>query len=400
MYIKREFSHTWSRPAQPVKFLVGPRQVGKSAFLEDEAKSSPHRFVTFDDLATREFAQRDPRQFLRNFGNCLIIDEAHYVPDIFPELKLIVDDFKRRRLAGDELEASAVPSYWLTGSNRVLLDQSVAESLTGRASYFRFQGLSVSEIEAGLGALNLGDVLMRGGWPELYTNPQLSPVSFLNDYISTSIEKDVAAIGVEKVAEFVRVLRFVAGRIGGIFDLSEVARDAGVKAQTVSGWLDYAVRMMILHRVDVFSTNVTTRLIKSPKYFFLDTGLAIRFQGWGQVEPLLVSPAIGSIFENLVLSEITKCRDRYLPALEISHWRTKEREEVDFVLSMNGRHLAIEAKTSTREANTVSMPKQIARIPALAFATVSPDRSPESGQSAVEHFALRDLSGKLRAHFG
>lgn len=398
MWIERQFKEIWAAPAQPVRVLIGPRQVGKSAFLEHEATALTRRIVTFDDLATRDLAQRDPRQFLNDLGRSAIIDEAHYVPEIFPELKLIVDELKRQRLRATD-SAKADASYWLTGSNRVLLDQSVAETLTGRASYFRFHGLSVAELSASFKDLSFSDIVMRGGWPELYTDRSLSPVAYLNDYISTSLEKDVASIGIQKIAEFIRVLKFVSGRIGCLFDVSEVAKDAGIRSQTVAGWLQYAVRMMLLHRVEVFSTNITTRLIKSPKYFFLDTGLAVRMQGWGQVEPLLVSPGVGHFFENLVLSEIVKCRDCYLPALEIAHWRTKDKEEVDFVLSMNGKHLAIEAKLSAREAATIKMPREIAKIPHLTFATVSFEAPRAERGDNVQRIGLKDLVRGLRSHF-
>ncbi len=396
MWIERDLYRRFTdSAAQPIKILIGMRQTGKSAFLE-KLKTSSRLVVTFDDLGARTSAMNNPKQFLKQLGAEFVIDEAHYVPEIFSQLKIAVDQWKTLRLNNKN---SPQPSYWLTGSNRVLLDKNVAETLTGRAQYFKLHTLSISEIFRKLPDTNFADFLIRGGWPELYVNRELSPVTYLNDYIQTSLEKDIAAIGIEKVFEFTKLLRFVAARVGRIFDATEVSRDASVKVQTVQSWLQFAARMMILHRVEAYTSNLTTRLIKSPKYYFLDTGLAVRLQGWSQVEPLLISPSVGFLFENLVLSEIVKLKDYFLSEIEIFHWRTKDGEEVDFILTCNGKILAVEAKLSHSEAETTKLPKEIKKIPNLEAMVVS-YLGPESfHKSQLPHVSIFELREKLQRYF-
>ncbi len=392
MWIQRTFEHTW-RPesGQPVSVLLGPRQSGKSSFLERRAGPS-RRAVSFDDLSTRARASENPALFLDELGPEVLIDEAQYVPELFPELKIRVDAVKRRTRAG-----SPGPSFsaWLTGSNRLVLDREVAESLTGRASYFRFHGLSVAELAASLGKPTLADLFSLGGFPELWTSRQLDPVRYLNDHLQTALERDlVRAARIEKVPEFLRVLRLLASRVGGLFVASELGRDAGIRSSTVTDWVGAVERMMYLIEVPAFTTSRTTRLIKAAKYYFFDTALAARLQGWSQPEPLLNSPAVGPLFENLVVAEVAKTRDAHQRSWELSHFRTKEKEEVDLLVSDGTRLVAIECKLSSRRAAEVTPPRSLSLLGPLPFLAVCFD-APPSARGQVEVVQLSKLGPRL-----
>jgi uncharacterized protein len=373
-----------------VAVLVGPRQSGKSSFLDHHAEPG-RRLVTLDDLAMRESAQRDPAQFLDALGSTATIDEAQYAPVLFPELKRRVDAMKKATREGKD---STAISYWLTGSNRLLLDREVVESLAGRASYYRFHPLSLGEITRAFGPQSLATLVMRGGWPELWTRTELDTVAYLNDHIQTTLEKDlVRTAGIEKVNEFLRVLRLLAARAGGLFNASEIARDAGVRSSTVSEWVSFVERMLYLVEVPALTASRTTRLIKAPKYYFYDTALMVRLQGWSQAEPVLCSPNIGAVFENLVVSEIAKTRDVHRRTWEISHFRTKEKEEVDLVVSDGQTSVGIECKISALSAAQVSVPKAFqAAVDAKKFFAVSFDsvsqRLPAGTTECVSVFDL------------
>lgn len=172
-----------------VIILIGPRQCGKSTLFAALGEGR-FREVTFDDFQMRNFAERDPALFLAQYPPPLIIDEIQYAPNIFPEIKRIVDNLKRERALNNREDQIEV-LFYLTGSNQILLDTHVKETLVGRASYYHLNTLSVHEIRNAFPKISLTEILFKGGWPELYTNPALDPVHYLNDYIRNYIEKDI-----------------------------------------------------------------------------------------------------------------------------------------------------------------------------------------------------------------
>lgn len=393
MWIQRDFETTWNIVnTQPIAVFVGPRQAGKSSFLS-RMGAKGRCVATFDDFAIRQRAQDNPRLFLDELGPHATIDEAQYVPALFPELKRRVDEMKAQRLQGRRRELS----YWLTGSNRLLLDRDVSESLTGRASYHRFHGLSAHELTQAFGELTFAQLLARGGWPELWTERHLDPVQYLNDHIQTTLEKDlVLSAGIEKVNEFTRVIRLLAGRVGGLFVASEIARDAGVRSGTVSDWVSFLERMLYVVEVPAFAASRSTRLIKASKYFFLDVGVAVRLQGWAATESIVNSPAVGGLFESLVAAEIVKTRDVYGKTWEISHFRTKEKEELDFIVSDGRSHVGIECKYSSTRASEIKLPAAYEAIKPKATLVVSFDRASIT-YGALEPISVLDLSSRLLA---
>jgi predicted AAA+ superfamily ATPase len=302
IWIKRDFevfsAALVPEEVHPIKVLKGPRQVGKTSLLEHFSQA---QLILFDDFETRQQAQENPRRFLERFEAPVILDEATLVPSLFPELKRLVDE-ERRQIKKNQYARKKI-DIWITGSNQTLLERSVQESLAGRASYFDLNTLSIHE----LGRMNLSAVMLKGGWPELYTNTQLSPVRYLNDLISTFIEKDiVAAAGIERKAAFTKTIGLVAGRIGQLVNASDVAKNAGVETTTVQSWIAKLEQNALIRIIPPYFNTLNQRLIKTPKIYFEDVGLASRFQGWTEYGPLSQSSTFVHLIENLACIEVLR----------------------------------------------------------------------------------------------
>lgn len=182
MYIKRDIEHRLKNiRGSYVQILVGPHQCGKSTQFAVLSENKFHE-ITFDDLQMRQLAERDPALFLAQFPYPLLIDEVQYAPNIFPEIKRLVDHIKREKLLKKSTEPVEV-IFRLTGSNQILLDTQVKETLVGRASYFYMNTLSVHEIKQAFPDMRLNQFMFQGGWPELYSNPNINIIQYLNDYI-------------------------------------------------------------------------------------------------------------------------------------------------------------------------------------------------------------------------
>jgi predicted AAA+ superfamily ATPase len=362
MWIERDFSvNRQSQARLPIGILVGPRQVGKTHLLLHELGANL-RVLSLDDLTTREQLQSDPALMLGDLDRPVLIDEAQYAPAVFPELKRRIDEH-RLALVNDR-NPKPLPEIWMTGSNMTLLDQEVRESLAGRASYHHLHGLSVHELKD---RFRFEDVLFRGGWPELYRDRTLNPINYLNDIIRVFVEKDIIqASGILKTGAFLKALRLLAGRTAQTLVSSEVGAQAGVKGETLSDWVSLLSRNGVIHELPPYFSNRNKRIIKSPRIHFLDIGLATRLQGWQSSDPVLQGPAAGALFESLVYSELIKTRDHLGCAMQLYSYRTKEGEEVDFLMELENRSgppmgIAIEVKLAVQGQVSPVWPKHIKR---------------------------------------
>jgi predicted AAA+ superfamily ATPase len=358
MWIERDISKQLLNDSGVyIQILVGPRQCGKSSLLSFLSKNK-FREVTFDDLQLRILANQDPALFLEQHKPPLIIDEVQYAPNIFPELKKIVDELKKQQLFFGKTKKSKT-IFRLTGSNQILMDKQVKESLVGRANYYYLNTLSVNEIKKAFPNESIGNIMFIGGWPELYTNKNISVVRYLNDYIRNYIEKDIVlSAGVQKQNEFHTVLGMLAARTGELLNYSAVANNSGVKSITIKEWASILEKTNLIYLLKPYANNLNKRLVKIPKLYFLDTGLAVRLQGWSEPEPFMKNPYVGHIFETLVLSEIIKCMNNYGKNWNVYMWRTKDGEEIDFVIEKaNGDVLALDAKMGIHSVEPKSLPK-------------------------------------------
>lgn len=362
MYITRDIgSRLKKERGSFVQILIGPRQCGKStefAYLGEGQLEE----VTFDDMQLRLLADRDPALFLEQHPPPLLIDEAQYAPNIFPEIKRIVDQIKKENLL-DLATHEITVLFRLTCSNYIWMDKYVKESLVGRASYFYMNTLSVHEIRNAYPDIKINQIMFLGGWPELYSNPHLNPIQYLNDYIINYIEKDiVVSAGIIKKKEFHTVLGMLAARTANILNLSSVAKDSGVKSVTINEWVSVLEHAQLLYLLPPIQSNLHKRLTKAPKVYFLDTGLAVRLQGWLEDRPLIQSPQAGALFETLVLSEIVKFLSNFGKNWKLGMWRTKEGEEVDFIIETEkGEVLALDAKLGIHGVEPVKIPPGLAK---------------------------------------
>lgn len=341
MWIQRDISDILTKNRDLIQIIRGPRQCGKSSLL---LKLDPEfKELSLDDPSLRDLAQSDPELFLKQFkSQKLFIDEAQYAPALFPSLKRRADLYRR------DSKNKTQTILRLTGSNQILMDKTIKESLAGRASFFDMNTLSIAEILSAQQDRSIQEILFMGGWPALYAHHNQNPKKFLDDYINSYIEKDIVlSAGILKSREFLKFIRLLAGRVSGLLDYSSLANDAGVDSKTIKEWVSVLEKMHVISLVMPYSTNLSSRLTKSPKIYFIDTGLACRLQGWTSSEPILTSPQQGSLFENLVFSEIYKLNINFDLGWQIFHWRSKDGEEIDFLIQKDPlNYLFIEAKVS------------------------------------------------------
>lgn len=339
--------------------LLGPRQVGKSSLLA-KIQPDPAAFIALDDLQLRTLAQRDPAMLLASRPVPTILDEFQYAPQILPQIKLIID--KARRSSFDNAELNVSPRYFLSGSNQIDVERALRESLAGRATFFYLHGLSVHEVLRAHQSLTLDNIMFRGGFPDLYRRQELDPISYLNDYLSTFVEKDIArSAGIEKLNEFLTVMRLAAARVGNLVDYSSLGRDAGVASKTVADWISILERARIVMLLRPYANNLNSRLIKTPKIYFIDSGLAARLQGHQFSQSVINSPQSGTLFENLVVSEVIKARDHLRLDLQLWFLRTKDGEEVDLLIQSGQRKLLIEIKLAIQGVSKVQVPTSLQR---------------------------------------
>lgn len=376
MWIKRDMQTLLQTDAgMLIHIVLGPRQCGKSSLLQYIC-SQKYTEITLDDLVIRRLAEEDPDFLLAQYQLPIIIDEIQYAPNLFPAIKKYIDNIKRKRLMEKERKHVTTVLFYLTGSNQVLLDKYVKETMVGRAYYFYLNTLSVHEIKSSRPSISIRTILFQGGWPELYNEPLISPVSYLNNYIRQYLEKEIIlSVGITKQREFGIFLGMLAGRTGQLLNLSDLAKDSGVSVNTLKEWVSVLERTQLIKLLQPFATNLNKRLTKTPKIYFLDTGLAVRLQGWSEVQPMIQSPLCGGLFETLVFAEIIKYIFNFQKNWHVFLWRTKEQEEIDFLIQTSRDiWIAIDAKlsmgSSTNKHLPASFSKQFPNIDKLILVTM------------------------------
>jgi predicted AAA+ superfamily ATPase len=355
MWIKRDISNVLAQNTNFVEILIGPRQCGKSSLFYN--LSDQFIEISLDDYSIRENISQDPMTFLEQFeGKKLLIDEAQLAPELFSAIKRKIDLLKRKSTKRETI-------YRLTGSNQILLDKNVKESLAGRASYFELNTLSVAEILNEV-ELPISEILFKGGWPEIYANQTISSKKYLDDYIRAYVEKDIIlSAGIQKQNEFIRFAKLLAGRTAQLLNNSEIAKEVGVNTETIRDWISVLERMKIITLVQPFNSNYSNRLVKSPKVFFLDTGIACRLQGHSELTPLLTSPQLGPLFETLVNAELYKTMKNFSRDWQIYHWRSRDGEEIDFFIQLeNNKCLFLECKVSRQSINRIDQYPQVKKV--------------------------------------
>lgn len=394
MYIKRDIRERLRTNKAAAQLILGPRQCGKSTLLY-EMTGGKDAEINFDDFKLRNLAEEDPHLLLEQYPPPVILDEVQYAPKLFPEMKLRIDQQKRQRLKSDKRLETL---YRMTGSNILLMEKNVKESLAGRISYFYLNTLTVHEILSAHPDINITKILYQGGWPELYIDDAVNSVQYLNDYIRSYIEKDIVlSAGIQKQTQFNTVLGLLAARTAMLLDYNNLANDSGVAGSTIKDWVSILQRAQLISHLKPHVNNLNKRLTKTPKLYFLDTGLAVRLQGWQEQAPLLTSPHMGTLFETLVYAEIYKFIENYGKSWQLSFWRTKDGEEIDFLIkNATGDLIALEAKLSPTKASNVFLPPYFAKaypeVDKIYVVTLSGQKLQVSDQCTVVPIAqLHDL---------
>ena len=367
IYIKRllEKDIVENSKSFPVILVCGPRQVGKTTILE-KLSNDKVNYVSLDDPLERKSAIEDPALFLENHKPPLIIDEIQYATELLPYIKMKVDQARLEALKSD------VPStglYYLTGSQMFTMMKNVSESLAGRVGIIDMYGLSYSEI---IGkdqdyflptfkrckereqyprpeTLEVFEKIIRGSFPALYQNENISTERFYNGYLRTYLERDIRnLITIKEETKFLTFMSAVAARTGQELNYDNLARDAEIDNKTSKSWLSYLQTSGLIFLLQPYSNNPTTRAIKTPKMYFTDTGLACYLAGYSDAKTLEKSAINGNIFETYVVMEIVKSfvNDNKDPRLYLNFYRDSNQVEIDLIITMNNIVYPIEIKKS------------------------------------------------------
>ncbi|MHB1000033.1 MAG: ATP-binding protein [Armatimonadota bacterium] len=351
MYLHRTLESFARSAAEqfPVLLVTGARQVGKTTMLKH--MSEPERtYVSLDDTLLLELAKRDPILFLQRFRPPLLIDEIQYAPELLPYIKMEVDNTNQ-------------PNYfWMTGSQQFHLMKGVSESLAGRVAIVQLLGLSRQERtghgteskpfipteiarDESITLRKLYSMIWRGSYPAIAINPEMDRDLFYSSYVQTYLQRDVrdlARVGDEMA--FLRFLRIAAARTGQLLNISEFARDADIAVNTAKSWLSIMQASGIIYLLEPYHNNLSKRMIKTPKLYFMDTGLCSYLTGWSSPETLEAGAMSGGILETWVVTELLKSYLHSGKQPPFYYYRDRDKKEIDLLIIRDGTVYPLEIK--------------------------------------------------------
>ena len=340
----------------PVLLITGPRQVGKTTLLEI-CKEKGRKYVSLDDFSNRKLAQEDPALFLQKNPPPIIIDEVQYAPKLFTYIKIEVDRLKKQGL------------FWLTGSQKFHLMQGISESLAGRVAIIDMLGLSQREINNQskssypflatnnwlnnasniIGQTkNIMDIykdIWLGSYPQMLANQDISRDLFYSSYIQTYIQRDVKDIlNITDILAFNKFMIALAARTGQVLNFSDIARDVDIDHKTAKAWLSVLETSGLVYILQPYYRNITKRIIKTPKVYFLDTGLCSYLTNWSSPESLESGAMSGSILETYIFVEILKSYWHNAKSPYFYYYRDTDQKEIDLVIEDSDTLYPVEFK--------------------------------------------------------
>ena len=357
MYIKRSLSKAVLKASQSFKVLLltGPRQVGKTTLLKTLQKN--RSYISLDDKDVCIAANEDPAGFIDRLKLPVLIDEVQYAPNLFSYIKLIVDKTKKNGL------------FWLTGSQEFSMMKNISESLAGRIAILDLQGISLSEDEGRpqtppfiptldclkhrqkiAKPLSLEDIyfkIWRGSYPHVVLNNGKTWQTFYESYVTTYIERDVRDyLKIDNLIAFRKFMQIAASRTGQMLKYRDISKEIGVSQPTIKSWFNVLQATGIIKLIHPYFNNMTKRLLKTPKLYFMDTGLCCFLTRWINPEVLEKGAMAGPILETYVISEIIKSYIHNGLSASFYYYADKEKNETDLLIEQNGCLYPIEIKKS------------------------------------------------------
>ena len=307
----------------PVVVILGPRQAGKTTL----AKSLRYQYRNLEEPETRHLAIADPKAFFNQLNSPVILDEIQRAPELLSYVQAIVD---RQKGNGQ---------FVLTGSHQPSLAAGMTQSLAGRAGILNLLPFSISELKkSGIEYKNFYEYVHRGFLPRVYDQKQ-RPLPAYSNYYRTYVERDVRQLlNLREQNIFETFMKLLAGRVGQILNYNSLASDTGISAKTVKNWLSILSASFIVYRLPPYFENFRKRAIKSPKYYFMETGLLSFLLGIQRADQVMRDPLVGSIFENLVVMECLKSQFNQGRIPELYFFRDSNGNEIDLIFK-NGRSL-------------------------------------------------------------
>ena len=342
----------------PIVVLTGARQVGKSTLLQHASPMQSWRYLTMDSADTLSQALDDPASLLIG-SDSVVIDEAQKAPNILSAVKQAVDRAGRRRMR-----------IFISGSANLLLMKQVSESLAGRAVYFVLNPMTIGEqleraeptilaellsgqfpaegIANNLLDISVSEWMLRGFLPPLFDLPRAEVwAQWWEGYVATYLERDLRQIAnIDALSDFRRVMQLAALRTGQILNQTEVGRDARVSQPTTHRYLNLLEATHLAQRIPVYAGNRGVAIIKAPKWYWMDSGLAAYLCGFFDEQSLAKSREYGALFENLIYQHLSVLAQQLTPRPSIFYWRTRQGAEVDFIVERGRQLIAFEVKLS------------------------------------------------------
>ena len=354
----------------PSILITGSRQSGKSTVLQyiTTTKNQTINEVSLDDLNERVLAIEDPETFLRTHGVPLIIDEFQYAPNLLSYIKLTIDEARKNEMFGDGKKTGTL--YYLTGSQVFETMENITESLAGRVGIIDLYPLSTREISNLAEEIfipnidiirkkeplkyeymgNIFERIFRGSYPELYKNKNINLEAFYSSYLRTYIERDIRKIvNIQDEPKFMKFISSLAARTGQEFNASDIAKDIGVDSETVTKWTGILSNTYIIFLLQPHMNNNVGRIIKRPKIYFMDTGLACYLTGYVSSETLQKSNYSGQIFETYIISEIVKSytNNQKDPKKHLYYYRNNNGKEIDLLVIYEDNIYPVEIKKNS-----------------------------------------------------
>ena len=329
--IKRTLEHKIKHALKsfPVVLVTGPRQSGKTTLVRSIFPDKP--YYSFENLDAREIANADPRGLLEKLPDGAVFDEIQHCPKLLSYMQGVVDERKRNGM------------FILTGSQNILLLKKVKQSLAGRVSILELLPFSFKEIGDKLDK-DIDKLMWKGFFPRVW-DQKIDPTEAMRNYVKTYVERDVRTIiNVKNISTFHKFLRLCAGRVGEVLNLTSISNDLGISSTTAKEWLSVLEVSYVVYLLPAYYENINKKMIKSPKLYFIDTGLAAYLLGIEDSRQLSRDPVKGSLFENLIVIELLKHFYSQGKDAPLHFFRDKTGHEVDVIIEQARKLIAIEIK--------------------------------------------------------